>query len=77
MPPCATPRAFRGWAMLYPKIIRIFNSQFVEYMWISEALAEELPENVEILSGPEALSFDSESNLTDRFPRQRGQRNLL
>lgn len=60
--------------MLYPKIIRIFNSQFVEYMWISEALAEELPENVEILSGPEELSFDSEGNLTDRFPRQRGQR---
>lgn len=60
--------------ILYPKIIRIFNSQFVKYMWISEALAEELPENVEILSGPEALSFDSEGNLTDRFPRQRGQR---
>lgn len=59
---------------LYPKIIRIFNSQFVEYMWISEALAEDAPENVEILSGPEALSFDSEGNLTDRFPRQRGQR---
>lgn len=62
--------------LLYPKIIRIFNSQFVEYMWISEALAERLPEGVEILSGPEELSFDSEGNLTDRFPRQRGQRVL-
>ena len=60
--------------MLYPKIIRIFNSQFVEYMWISEALAENLPGTMEILSGPEPLHFDAEGNLTDRQPRQRCQR---
>ena len=33
--------------ILYPRIIRIFNSQFVEFMWVSEALAGHLPENVE------------------------------
>lgn len=62
--------------ILYPRIIRIFNSRFVEFMWVSEALAGHLPENVEILSGPETLAFDSEGNLTDRLPRQRGQRKL-
>ncbi len=57
-----------------PKIIRIFNSQFVEYLWVSEALAKELPEGVELLGEAEPLSFDAEGNLTDKEPRQRGQR---
>lgn len=57
-----------------PKILRICNSQFVEYLWVSEALAEELPETAEIISGPSPLPFDAEGNLTDRLPRQRGQR---
>ena len=55
----------------HPKIIRICNSQFLEYIWISEALAAELPEAAEIISGPFPLPFDSEGNLTDRLPRQR------
>lgn len=58
----------------HPKIIRICNSQFLEHIWISEALAAELPEAAEIVSGPFPLPFDAEGNLTDRLPRQRGQR---
>lgn len=57
-----------------PKIIRIFNSQFVEYIWISEALAKKLPEGMELIGEPEELKFDETGNLTDKEPRQRGQR---
>lgn len=59
-----------------PRIIRIFNSQFVEYLWISEALAQQLPDNVELLGEAEYLPFGEDGNLTDREPRQRGQRKL-
>ena len=37
-------------------------------------LAKELPEGVELLGEAEPLSFDAEGNLTDKEPRQRGQR---
>lgn len=60
--------------MIHPKIVRIFNSQFVEYLWVSEALAERLPETIEILGAPEYFSFDKNGNLTDKEPRQRGNR---
>lgn len=57
-----------------PKIIRIFNSQFVEYLWISEALAENLPEGMEILGEAEDFVFDEKGELADKEPRQRGKR---
>ena len=57
-----------------PKIIRIFNSQFIEYIWISEALAEELPEGVQIVGKLEEMTFDEQGNLVDKEPRQRGKR---
>lgn len=60
-----------------PKVIRIFNSQFIEYLWISEALASDLPPNVEIIGEAEPFSFDQAGNLLDKEPRQRGQRTLL
>ncbi len=57
-----------------PRIIRLFNSQFIEYIWISEAMAENLPEGVEIIGEPEELVFGPDGNLLDKEPRQRGQR---
>ncbi len=60
-----------------PKIIRIFNSQFIEYIWISEALARCLPEGVEIIGEAKPFLFDSNGNLVDKEPRQRGQRQFI
>lgn len=57
-----------------PRIIRIFNSQFIEYIWISEAMAQNLPQGVELIGEPEELVFDQDGNLLDKEPRQRGQR---
>lgn len=50
------------------------TSQFVEYLWISEALAENLPEGMEILGEAEEFVFDEKGELTDKEPRQRGKR---
>lgn len=59
---------------IYPKVVRIFNSQFLEYLWVSEALADKLPDGAEILGPAEHFVFDEEGNLTDKEPRQRGFR---
>lgn len=57
-----------------PRIIRIFNSQFVEYLWISEALAKNLPEGMELLGEAEEFIFDEKGELQGKEPRQRGKR---
>ena len=49
----------------HPRIIRVADSFHTEYIWISEAMAQEAKANqrVEILSDPEAWGFDKEGNL--------------
>ena len=56
-----------------PRIVRIPNSSFIQHIMLSEAYYNEVKDrnDIEILSEPAPLPFDSEGNLLDLEPRVR------